>query len=65
MISTFENILDSTPFKIFFAVWTGVYLVQVLRRTSAISVSSEILWIGIAFVVALFVIPASTTSSSS
>ncbi len=31
MFAKFKALIDSSPFVIFFAVWTGVYLAQILK----------------------------------
>lgn len=49
------KILDSTAFRIFFAAWTGVYLVQVIKNETGAPVN-ELWWIVVAFAVALFLI---------
>jgi hypothetical protein len=55
IISTVESVLDSTPFLIFFAVWTGVYLAQIVKKEQgAPGPVSELSWVGVAFLVAIF-----------
>jgi hypothetical protein len=56
MLKTIENILDSPTFQIVFAVWTGIYLVQVLKGKSGAPSTNELGWIGLAFVVGIFII---------
>lgn len=56
IISAIVAILDSTPFQIFFAVWTGVYLVQVVKRDQGGPGTTEIFWIVLGFAVALFLV---------
>jgi hypothetical protein len=55
MIATITKILDSTPFRIFFAVWTGVYLVQVIKKETGAPIN-ELWWIVVAFAVTLFIL---------
>jgi hypothetical protein len=55
------SILDSQIVKIIFAVWTGVYLVQILRGQETDG-SKELLWVVIAFGITFLFIPASTTN---
>jgi hypothetical protein len=50
------KILDSSAFRIFFAAWTGVYLVQVIKGESGGPGVDELWWIMIAFAVALFLL---------
>lgn len=56
MFDLVKKILDSAPFRIFFAAWTGVYLVQVIKEETGGPDVDEIYWILIAFAVALFII---------
>ena len=56
IISFVEKILDSTPFKIFFAVWTGVYLIQVLKGEEGAPAVSEVYWIVLAMAFAVFLV---------
>lgn len=64
MIKQFTAVLDSTPVKIFFAVWTGIYLVQILRKSPGIGVSNEVMWVAIAFVGALILLPQTSGAST-
>lgn len=48
--------LDSTPFKIFFALWTGVYIVQVLQGDEG-EPTDELFWIVIGVALAFFFVP--------
>lgn len=54
--SAVTAVLDSTAFKIFFAVWTGIYLVQVIKKETGGPDVSELSWIIWSFAVALFFI---------
>lgn len=56
LISAVTAILDSTAFRIFFAVWTGVYLVQVIKREAGAPDTSELWWIVIAFAFGIFLV---------
>jgi hypothetical protein len=49
------NILDSTPFRIFFAVWTGIYLVQIIKGEEG-APTDELFYIIGGFALAVFFI---------
>lgn len=49
MFKKIVNVLDSTPFLIFFALWTGVYLFQVLQKQTSSPVN-EVGWIVLGFI---------------
>lgn len=54
MIPSFiVKVLDSLPFRVFFAIWTGVYLVQVLKGQDG-AIADELWWIVIGLAVAIF-----------
>jgi hypothetical protein len=55
VISLVKQVLDSAPFRIFFAAWTGVYLIQVVKGEEGAPVN-EISWIVIAAAFAVFLI---------
>jgi hypothetical protein len=54
LVNWIEGIIDSTPFKIFFAVWTGIYLVQVFKGEEGAPPVSEVYWIFLAMAFAIF-----------
>lgn len=54
-------VLDSAPFKIFFAVWTGIYLVQVIKRAPG-APTNELGWILGAFLVSWALWPRSASA---
>ena len=56
MFQTIEDILDSEFFQIVFAVWTGIYLVQVIKGKSGAPSTGELAWIILAFAVGIFLI---------
>lgn len=56
MLKIVDSITGNKWFKIFFAVWTGVYLVQVIKGTTHGDPVNELDWILIAFVVAIFIV---------
>lgn len=56
VISFTTSILDSTPFAIFFAAWTGIYLVQVLKGKTGAPTANEGLFIILFFIVGLIII---------
>jgi len=56
MFAAVTKVLDSVPFRIFFAVWTGVYLVQVIKGEEGGPDVDELWWIIAAFAIALFII---------
>lgn len=56
MLTKIVAIFDSVPFRVFFAVWTGVYLVQVVKGESGGPDVDELWWIIAAFGVAIFFI---------
>jgi hypothetical protein len=47
------TILDSTAFRIFFAVWTGIYLVQIIKGEEG-APTDEFFWIIGGFALAVF-----------
>jgi hypothetical protein len=49
------KILDSAAFRAFFALWTGLYLVQVIKGQEGAPID-ELWWIIIGFAIALFII---------
>jgi hypothetical protein len=51
-----ESVIDSAPFKIFFAVWTGIYLVQVFKGEEGAPAVSEVYWIFLAMAFAVFLV---------
>ena len=54
MLATFKAVLDSPAFKIFFAAWTGVYLIQVLKGEEG-APTDELTWIVIGCGLAFFI----------
>jgi hypothetical protein len=54
MLKTIEAILDSEFFQIVFAVWTGIYLVQVIKGESGAPSTGELTWIILAFALGIF-----------
>jgi hypothetical protein len=55
------TVMDSTVVQIIFAIWTGVWLVQLLRGSQSVA-TTVFAAMGLAFVVTLFIIPSSSTS---
>jgi hypothetical protein len=56
MLKKITDLLDSRGFQIFFAIWTGVYLVQIIKRESSAPGLSEVWWVVAAFAVAVFLV---------
>lgn len=56
LVAKVEALLDSTPFLIFFAIWTGVYLVQIVKKDQGAPPFSELWWVLISFAVAFFIV---------
>lgn len=56
MLTAIKALLDSKPFLIIFAVWTGVYLVQVAKGESGGPDVNEIWWIVASAAVAIFLV---------
>ena len=63
-MNTISAVIGSTPFKIFFAAWTGYYLVQLLYSGIA-NQKWEWFAMGAAFLFALFYLAPSTSTSGS
>lgn len=53
--------MDSIWFKIFFAAWTGIYLVQIMRGKTS---NQELGFIAGAFLIALFALPAQSSTTA-
>lgn len=49
-------VFDSTPFLIFFAAWTGIYLVQVIKKEQAGPGVDELWWIILFFAIGIFIV---------
>lgn len=56
LIKKATAILDSPPFLIFFAVWTGIYLVQVAKKEEGAPPVNELWWIIASAAVAVFLV---------
>lgn len=56
MLNQIEAILDSTAFKVFFAIWTGIYLVQIIKAEAGAPDTSELWWIMAAMAVGIFIV---------
>jgi hypothetical protein len=56
MLKALTNILDSQFFQVFFAIWTGIYLVQIFKKESGAPGASEVWWVVVAFAFAVFLV---------
>lgn len=56
IITLVKNVLDSTPVKIIFAVWTGIYLIQLLKQEDGAPSTSELMWIALAMAFGIFLV---------
>jgi hypothetical protein len=54
VLTLIKKVLDSTPFRIFFAVWTGLYLLQVIRGEEG-APTDEFFYIIAGFAVAILI----------
>lgn len=56
MLKKITAILDSQPLQIFFAVWTGIYLVQIAKKEAGAPGTSELWWVIVAVAFAVFIV---------
>lgn len=56
MLAKIEAILDSAPFQIGFAIWTGIYLIQIYKGQITLKNGSIWTWIVGAMVVGLIIL---------